>query len=329
MHHDVAQLTLHMATSRKPQAARVVCLAHGIDDEQVAHLHAAHRGPVATINAEAEVLPRCFDDEGDRRATRHRVGTRHDDPGELAGARCGEVMPLHCAMGYEHDGDQHQQQNDAPQISFADIGETNQKQHCQQAQQCPTNGVAWHDEAQLPGQLDDERRPRRGFATESCGECGDESGSGQHMPRCHGPRSERNNMARVAVPGGVVAYRRELRRRGGVYSVIGAASVALVGAVLIVLPGQLTGLVGFGLVIAACPLLVAFGVPLVVNVGSVGIGVLASLALWFVVGQWAARRATQRPIADWRDWWSVLWPLAIAVALGGVTGFVLFALSVL
>jgi hypothetical protein len=136
-------------------------------------------------------------------------------------------------------------------------------------------------------------------------------------------------MARVAVPGGVVAYRRDLRRRGGVYAVVCAIVVAAVGVAMIALPGRVTGLAGFGLVIAACPLLVAFGVPLVVNVTSVALGVTASLVLWFGVGQWAAHRATQRTVADWRDWWSVLWPLALSMVLGGAAGFVLFAVTVL
>lgn len=133
----------------------------------------------------------------------------------------------------------------------------------------------------------------------------------------------------MVVPGGVVAYRQLLRRRGGVYAVAGAATIGVFGALLMVLPGRLTGLVGFALVIAACPLLVAFGVPLAVGVTTVSLGVVSSLALWFAIGQWAAHRATQQSVADWRDWWSKLWPLALAVALGGVSGFGLFALGVL
>ena len=133
----------------------------------------------------------------------------------------------------------------------------------------------------------------------------------------------------MVVPGGVVAYRQELRRKSGVFTLAGAALLGALGMLLIALPGRITGLVGFALVIVACPLLVAFGIPITVSVGSVAIGVLASLALWFALGQWAAHRATQRPIADWRDWWTTLWPLALAMALGGGGGFVLFVLGVL
>lgn len=136
-------------------------------------------------------------------------------------------------------------------------------------------------------------------------------------------------MARVVVPGGVVAYRRNLRRKGGAYAAAAAAVVAVVGASLIVLPGRITGLLGFALIIGACPLLVAFGVPLTASVSSVGIGVVLSLCLWFAVGQFAAYRATQRSVADWRDWWSNVWPLGLAMTLGGGAGFLLFALGVL
>lgn len=133
----------------------------------------------------------------------------------------------------------------------------------------------------------------------------------------------------MVVPGGAVAYRQELRRKSGAYAVAGAAAIALLGMLLIALPGRLTGLLGFVLIIAACPLLVAFGIPLTVSVGSVALGVLLSFALWFGLAQWAAHRATRAPIADWRDWWRMLWPLVLAMALGGGGGFVLFLLGVL
>ncbi|MFZ9075814.1 MAG: hypothetical protein ACO39P_06030 [Ilumatobacteraceae bacterium] len=133
----------------------------------------------------------------------------------------------------------------------------------------------------------------------------------------------------MAVPGGVVAYRSELRRKGGVYAVAGAGIVAALGGVLMLLPGRVTGVVGFALIVAACPLLVAFGVPITSSVGTIAIGVALSLVSWLVLGQWAAYRATKRPVADWRDWRSVMWPLALAMIIGGFAGFALFALSVL
>lgn len=133
----------------------------------------------------------------------------------------------------------------------------------------------------------------------------------------------------MAIPDGIVARRSELRRKGGVVAAGAAGAVAVVGGLLLVLPGRITGVVGFALVIAACPLLVAFGVPIAAGISTVAMGVAASLVAWFAVGQWAAIRATQRPIADWRDYWSVLWPLAGAMSAGGFVGAAMFALSVL
>ena len=136
-------------------------------------------------------------------------------------------------------------------------------------------------------------------------------------------------MAHVAIPGGVIAYRTELRRKGGIYALGGAAMVAAVGGLLLLLPGRIAGVAGFALIIAACPVLVALGIPIATGVSTIAIGVALSLALWCGLGQWAAHRATKRPIADWRDWWSVMWPLALAMSVGGFAGFAMFALSVL
>jgi hypothetical protein len=136
-------------------------------------------------------------------------------------------------------------------------------------------------------------------------------------------------MAHVAVPGGVIAYRTELRRKGGIYARGASAVVAALGGILLLLPGRITGVAGFALIIAACPLLVAFGVPITTGLSTIVIGVALSLGMWFGLGQWAAHRATKRPVADWRDWWSVMWPLALAMSVGGFAGFAMFALSVL
>ena len=92
---------------------------------------------------------------------------------------------------------------------------------------------------------------------------------------------------------------------------------------------RVSGVVGFVLIIAACPLLVAFGVPITAGISTLAIGITASLVAWFAIGQWAAIRATQRPIADWRDYWSVLLPLAAAMSAGGFVGAAIFALSML
>ena len=47
----------------------------------------------------------------------------------------------------------------------------------------------------------------------------------------------------------------------------------MVGGLLLVLPGRVSGVVGFVLVIAACPLLVAFGVPIAAGVSTLAVAV--------------------------------------------------------
>ncbi|MEY4401758.1 MAG: hypothetical protein RL072_1623 [Actinomycetota bacterium] len=145
----------------------------------------------------------------------------------------------------------------------------------------------------------------------------------------HFASEETNSISRVAVPGGALAYRQELRRKAGAFVAGGAVGIALFGVLLIALPGRITGLIGFALIIAAFPLLVAFGIPLSVGIVSIGLGVVTSLALWFVLAQWAAHRTTKDAVADWSDWWRTMWPLALAMAIGGGGGFVLFVLGVL
>ena len=145
----------------------------------------------------------------------------------------------------------------------------------------------------------------------------------------HVAREETNSISHVAVPDGVLAYRQKLRRKAGAYVAGGAVAVALLGVLLIALPGEITGLVGFVLIVAAFPLLVAFGIPLSIGIVSITLGVVTSLALWFGLGQWAAHRATKDAVADWRDWWRAMWPLALAMVLGGGGGFVLFVIGIL
>jgi hypothetical protein len=136
-------------------------------------------------------------------------------------------------------------------------------------------------------------------------------------------------MALVVVADGIVAYRRALRRKGGNVAVVLATIVATIGGVLVALPGRPTGVLGFALVVAGCPLLVAFGVPLQSDVATVALGVIASLVAWWGVGTLAAWRATRKPIADWRDWAKQMLPLAAAFVLGGYLGLGVFALGVL
>jgi hypothetical protein len=97
---------------------------------------------------------------------------------------------------------------------------------------------------------------------------------------------------------------------------------AVFGVIALVLLGGSTstgrGVAGFLFAMLAAPLLPAFGAPLRSGSGAVTGAVVASAALWFVLGAFAGRRATRTPFGGWgRFWGEYLW-LASCVWLGAV-----------
>jgi hypothetical protein len=101
---------------------------------------------------------------------------------------------------------------------------------------------------------------------------------------------------------------------------------AVLGALsLVLLRGHTSlvrGVAGFLAAVAAAPGLLVAGVPLRSggNVYMAAIG--GSAALWLILGVVASRRATQSPVASWRDFWrEYLW-LATGVWLGVIVALV-------
>ena len=83
-------------------------------------------------------------------------------------------------------------------------------------------------------------------------------------------------------------------------------------------------MLGFASALFAAPGLLVAGAPLATGGTVYALATLASAAVWMVLGAIAARRATRRPAADWRDFWrEYLW-LAAGVWIG-VIGAVLAA----
>ena len=133
------------------------------------------------------------------------------------------------------------------------------------------------------------------------------------------------------VPDGIIAHRTMLRHRGGAVAVVVSLLLALVGLALVALPGPLTGVIGFLLLVAALPVLPIVGVPAVSAASSYVLATVASCALWFAVGHLSSRRATRRAIASWPEWFREYRPLAIGIWIGallalGVSAIVLGAL---
>ncbi|MDO8389308.1 MAG: hypothetical protein Q7V57_02385 [Actinomycetota bacterium] len=128
---------------------------------------------------------------------------------------------------------------------------------------------------------------------------------------------------RAPVPGGPLAYRRQLRSRGAVAGllpqlVLGSVAVAA----LFDNTSPARGALGFLCAVLAAPGLLVAGAPLTTGAAMFAGAIGASAVLWLTIGQVAARRATRSPAADWRDYWrEYLW-LAAGVWLGVVVALV-------
>ena len=133
------------------------------------------------------------------------------------------------------------------------------------------------------------------------------------------------------VPDGIIAHRTMLRHRGGAVAVFASLLLAILGLVLVALPGTLTGVIGFLLLVAAVPVLPIVGVPAVSATSSYVLATVASCALWFAVCHLSSRKATRRAIASWPEWFREYRPLALGIWIGallalGVSAIVLGAM---
>ena len=122
---------------------------------------------------------------------------------------------------------------------------------------------------------------------------------------------------------GIIANRSLIRKRGGVAAVAISASLALVGLILLAIPGSLFCTLGYLVLVIALPALSIAGVPAVSTFASYAIAALASAAIWFALGQMSATRATRRAVAGWPEWAREFRPLAIGVVIGAVLALAL------
>lgn len=137
------------------------------------------------------------------------------------------------------------------------------------------------------------------------------------QPRARSPR---------IVVDGIIANRNVVRKRGGIVAVAMSASLALVGLILLALPGSLIGILGYLILVIALPVLSIAGVPAVSTFASYTLATLASAAIWFALGHVSAIRATRRAVVGWPEWAREFRPLAIGVAIGAVLALALSAI---
>jgi hypothetical protein len=137
------------------------------------------------------------------------------------------------------------------------------------------------------------------------------------------------------IPYGPQAYRKSVRRLGPLAALVPSIVLLAVMAAartLIACPpsGACTGRAATAWVLPALalPTAVLAGLPMESGTGRLAIVVATSALLWLVVGRIAAKRATQRPIATWRDFGREFAWLAGAVWIGVLIGVVLIGVGV-
>jgi hypothetical protein len=125
------------------------------------------------------------------------------------------------------------------------------------------------------------------------------------------------------VPYGPRAYRASIRSTG---PVLGLVPSAVLGAAWWLLKygnaSALRGAASFLAAVLAAPALLVAGAPLRSGTAVYLAAVAASVVLWLVVGAVAARRATAKPIATWRDYWREFGLIAGAIWAGTVVALV-------
>lgn len=109
-----------------------------------------------------------------------------------------------------------------------------------------------------------------------------------------------------------------MRQRGGLISVGVSLAMALVGLILVALPGSLFGILGFLVLLISLPVLPMLGVPAVSSNSAYLLAFFLSMVLWFAVGHVSALRATRRAVAGWPEWIREVRPFAIGIWIGAL-----------
>jgi hypothetical protein len=119
-----------------------------------------------------------------------------------------------------------------------------------------------------------------------------------------------------------------VRSRGGLTGIVVSLSIVVVGWLLkVVLGGAVGGAVSFVALVAAFPLMPVAGIPAASGTLRIAAAVLASLAVWWVLGQMVAGRVTRRAVAGWREWTREFLVLGSGLWLGAVGAVLLAALA--
>lgn len=140
--------------------------------------------------------------------------------------------------------------------------------------------------------------------------------------------STSSSSRRVAIPGGVVATRRSIRRRGGLMGVAVAIGLWLVGLILgVLLSGSIGGAAAFVFLVMALPVMPLLGMPATGGTTRLYVAIIASGVLWWVLGQIVAARVSKRPVVGWREWLREFVVMGLGLWIGAAGGLMLGALA--
>ncbi len=133
---------------------------------------------------------------------------------------------------------------------------------------------------------------------------------------------------RTPVPGGPVAYRRRIRRYGGLMGlVVPAAAMALALAVYRLSPCDGVACVenqsSWVLAAMALPTALLWGIPLQTGTGRYAAAAVTSAVVWALLGHLAGVRACRRGLSTWRTWWGEFVWFMLAVWAGVAMGLLL------
>lgn len=94
-----------------------------------------------------------------------------------------------------------------------------------------------------------------------------------------------------------------VRSRGGAVGVAVAVSIFVIGRIAgWVLGGGLGAALSFTSMMLSLPVMPVLGMPAAGGSTRLGLAMLLSAVLWWVLGQLAAGRAGRGPVVGWREW---------------------------